>query len=264
MSQTLLLIILTSTVSSMLAILCAYFINIKFLIKFSIPSVSISIGFIFSICFLHGLPEAFIGQSPSTVHKLFAVFLFGILTFFILEKSSIIRHNHHYEKDGHNHEHGYDKKIVGHNGNNILIGDGLHTFADGIMIAAAFLHDHNMGLLVSIAIFAHEIPLKISGFLVLINSGFSKQKALLVNLFLGTAAIIGGIIGYSFLYNLLPYMPYILVFAYSSLIYVAISDLLPKIQFHNSKSEYLIQLLCIIFGLSFMYVLLEILEHIKG
>jgi zinc and cadmium transporter len=177
------------------------------------------------------------------------------LTFFLLEKSRIIRHNHHHEDDGHVHEHGFDKKMAGKNGLSILIGDSLHNFCDGIMVAAAFIHSPDMGIVTAFAVFAHEIPQEMGDFLVLINAGFSRKKALLFNLLSGLCSVVGGIVGYFFLSLFLPYIPYILVFAYSSLVYIAVSDLLPQIQYHSSKKEYFLQILFVGFGLLLIYIL---------
>ncbi len=254
-SKALLFIILSSTFSSLFAIFCAFFIQTKILAKFVTPMVSLSIGFILGICFLHGLPEAFTNQSEESVKKLFFIFLLGLLSFFLLEKSRLIRHNHHHEEDGHVHEHGFDKKMAGKNGLSILIGDSLHNFCDGIMVAAAFIHSPNIGIITAFAIFAHEIPQEMGDFLVLINAGFSRKKALLFNVLSGLCSIIGGIVGYFFLSLFLPYIPYILVFAYSSLVYIAVSDLLPQIQYHSSKKEYLMQMLFMSAGLFIIYFL---------
>jgi zinc and cadmium transporter len=248
-------IILSSTISSLFAIFCAFFIQTRILAKFVTPMVSLSIGFILGVCFLHGLPEAFSNQSPEGVEKLFSIFLFGLLAFFLLEKSRLIRHNHHHEDDGHVHEHGFDKKMAGKNGLSILVGDSLHNFCDGIMVAAAFIHSPNMGIITAFAVFAHEIPQEMGDFLVLINAGFSRKKALLFNILSGFCSIIGGIVGYFFLSLFLPYIPYILVFAYSSLVYIAISDLLPQIQYHESKKEYFLQMLFVGLGLLLIYML---------
>jgi len=261
MPNALIFIIISSIMSGALAIICAYFIQTKVLVKFITPSVSISIGFILGVCFLHGLPEAFEHQSAKGIHGLFAIFLLGILTFFLLEKSKILRHDHHHEDDGHHHEHGFDKKAAGRNGLSILIGDGLHNFCDGVMVAAAFLHSPNMGFITAFAIFAHEIPQEMGDFLVLLNAGFSKKKALFYNLISGFSSVIGGIFGYFFLHNFLPYIPYILVFAYSSLVYIAISDLLPQIQYHQSKKQYFSQIFFMLLGLLIIFLLQNYLAH---
>ncbi len=248
-------IICSSLLSSLIAIFIAYFIQVKLLAKFITPMVSLSIGFILGVCFLHGLPEAFINKTTLETHQLFIVFLIGILSFFLLEKSKLLRHNHHHEDDGHNHEHGFDKKAAGKNGLSILIGDGLHNFCDGIMISAAFLHSPSMGFIAAFSIIAHEIPQEIGDFMVLLNAGFSKKRALIFNLTSGFMALIGGICGYYFLSDLQAYISYILVFACSSLVYIAISDLLPQIQYHQSKKQYIIQIMFVFLGLLTIYFL---------
>ncbi len=248
------LIIVSTLLSTLIAVVLAFFIQTKLLAKFVTPMVSLSVGFILGVCFLHGLPEAFMQVSTTHIPHLFMTFLAGILSFFLLEKGRVLRHNHHYEGDGHNHEHGYDKKAAGKGGISILVGDSLHNFVDGLMVAAAFLHSPSMGFLTAFAIFAHEIPQEVGDFLVLLNAGFSKKRALIFNLCSGLACVLGGIVGYYSLQNFLPYIPYILVFAYSSLVYIAMSDLLPQMQYHNSKKEYVMQIMFISLGLALIYV----------
>jgi zinc and cadmium transporter len=247
--------------SSILAMSAAYFIQTALLSKFVTPMVSLSIGFILGVCFLHALPEAFINKNEHEAHKLFLVFLSGIFTFFLLQKSQLLRHDHHHEHDGHHHEHGFDKNIAGKNGLSILIGDGLHNFCDGVIIAGAFIHSPGMGFIAAISIFAHEIPQEIGDFLVLLNAGFSKKRALLFNFFSGLMALLGGILGYYFLSTLQNYIDYIIVFSCSSLVYIAISDLLPQIQYHQSKIQYFTQMLFVALGLATIYAINILFHH---
>jgi zinc and cadmium transporter len=248
------LIIASTFFSTILAVILAFFIQTTLLAKFVTPMVSLSVGFILGLCFLHGLPEAFTQVPTQHIPYLFITFLGGILSFFLLEKGRIFRHNHHYEGDGHNHEHGFDKKAAGKGGISILVGDSLHNFVDGLMVAAAFLHSPSMGFLTAFAIFAHEIPQEVGDFLILLNAGFTQKRALLFNLCSGLACVFGGIVGYYGLQNFLPYIPYILVFAYSSLVYIAMSDLLPQMQYHSSKKEYVLQIVFIMLGLVLIYM----------
>ena len=142
--------------------------------------VSLSVGIMLATSLLHALPEAFgKGADP---RSLFATLLGGLLTFFVLEKLAILRHSHHHEGDGHHHAHGHDAHQAGKSGWMILVGDGMHNFTDGILIAAAFLANPELGILTALAIVAHEIPQEIGDFIVLLNAGFSRLRAYLFNL----------------------------------------------------------------------------------
>ena len=112
----------------------------------------------------------------------------------------------------------------------MLVGDGIHNFCDGIIIAAAFLTDPNLGLVTSLAIIAHEIPQEVGDYIVLLNAGFSRRKALLFNALSGLAAVVGGVVGYFVVGPWEDLFPYLLVAASSSFIYVAVADLLPQMQ----------------------------------
>ena len=122
--------------------------------------VSLSVGLLLATSLLHALPEAF--ESNASPQSLFATLLAGLLGFFLLEKLAILRHSHHYEGDGHDHAHGHDADEAGKAGWMILVGDSLHNFTDGILIAAAFLADPKLGLITALAITAHEIPQEIA------------------------------------------------------------------------------------------------------
>jgi zinc and cadmium transporter len=156
--------------------------------------VSLSVGIMLSTSLLHALPEAF--ESGARPHSLFATLLAGLLAFFLLEKLAILRHSHHHEGDGHHHAHGHDKHEAGKAGWMILVGDGMHNFTDGILIAAAFLADPELGIVTGVAIIAHEIPQEIGDFIVLLNAGFSRMRAYVYNLLCSLMAVAGGLLGY--------------------------------------------------------------------
>ena len=216
--------------------------------------VSLSVGVLLSTSLLHALPEAF--ESGTDPHVLFAVLLAGLFAFFLLEKCAILRHSHHHEGDGHPHEHGHDAREAGKAGWLILIGDGLHNFTDGILIAAAFLANPNLGLVTAFAIIAHEIPQEISDFIVLLNAGFSRKRAYFYNLLCSLMAVAGGIVGYFTLQHSMRWIPYVLVFASSAFIYIAVSDLMPQMQRNATKREAAIQVLLIASGVMLVLLLM--------
>ena len=142
----------------------------------------------------------------------------------------------------------------------ILVGDGLHNFTDGILIAAAFLADFKLGVITTLAITAHEIPQEIGDFIVLLNAGFSRARALLFNALSGLAAVAGGLMGYFAMADLRHLFPYLLVVAASSFIYVAVADLLPQMQRRLAFRETLQQVLWLAAGLSLVLLAGEVLH----
>ncbi|WP_244544896.1 MULTISPECIES: ZIP family metal transporter [unclassified Collimonas] len=221
--------------------------------------VSLSVGIMLATSLLHALPEAFESQADS--HTLFAVLLGGLLAFFVLEKFAILRHSHHHEDDGHGHHHGHDKKEAGKAGWMILVGDGLHNFTDGILIAAAFLADPHLGLITGLAIIVHEIPQEIGDFIVLLNAGFSRTRAYVYNLICSLMAVLGGLLGYFTLERGMEWIPYVLVFASSGFIYIAVSDLMPQMQRRATLRETIPQILLIGAGVAIVLFLTRHAHH---
>ncbi len=208
--------------------------------------VSLSVGIMLSTSLLHALPEAF--ESQADPRSLFATLLGGLLAFFMLEKMAILRHSHHHEGDGHHHSHGHDKREAGKAGWMILVGDGMHNFTDGILIAAACLANPELGLVTALAIIAHEIPQEIGDFIVLLNAGFSRTRAYVYNLLCSLLAVAGGLLGYHMLDRASGLIPYVLVFASSGFIYIAVSDLMPQMQRRATLRETVPQVLLIATG----------------
>lgn len=245
-NSVLLSILLATTIAGVFSISAAAVFSFSLLSQMVDRMVSLSVGIMLSTSLLHALPEAF--ESKADPHTLFAVLLGGLLTFFLLEKAAILRHSHHHEGDGHNHAHGHDRHEAGRAGWMILVGDGLHNFTDGILIAAAFLADPKLGLVTGLAIIAHEIPQEIGDFIVLLNAGFSRTRAYVYNLLCSLMAIIGGLVGYLMLERGREAIPYVLVFASAGFIYIAVSDLMPQMQRRATVRETIPQVLLIALG----------------
>jgi len=241
-------IILATLSAGVVSILAAASLSFKYLASIVENMVSFSVGILLATAFLHALPEAFStpGVAPGS---LFSLLLAGILFFFALEKVALLRHNHHHEGDGHNHHAGHDREEAGKSGWMILVGDGVHNFVDGILIAAAFIANPEVGILTALAIIAHEIPQEIGNFMVLLNAGFTKRRALTYNLICGLLAVVGGVLGYLFLEQSQALIPYLLVFASSSFIYIAVSDLMPQMNRRLQIKESVKQITLIICGI---------------
>jgi zinc and cadmium transporter len=130
----------------------------------------------------------------------------------------------------------------------------MHNFTDGILISAAFLANPQLGIVTGVAIIAHEIPQEIGDFIVLLNAGFTRLRAYVVNLLCSLLAVAGGLLGYATLDRASGMIPYVLVFASSGFIYIAVSDLMPQMQRRATVRESVPQLLLI--GLGVVIVLL--------
>jgi zinc and cadmium transporter len=192
--------------------------------------VSYAVGALLGVAFLELLPGALMqvrllqlrsgtAWPAGDARTLFAVMLAGILAFFLLEKAALWRHIH---------EHGAHSRVKP-SGMLIIIGDGFHNLVDGVAIAAAFLVDVRLGIGTTLAIVAHEIPQELGDFMILIDAGYSRGRALTYNLLSSLTSIAGGIAGYFVLGQALAAVPYVLVVSAASFIYIAIADLMPDL-----------------------------------
>jgi len=213
--------------------------------------VSVAIGALLGAAFLEILPHAFssAGQEPGGIGKLAATVLGGIFLFFILEKLVLWRHFHledlegatpaareaaALDQHGHAHDHGHSHHHHHHHGSDegrsgllIIIGDSFHNFVDGILVAAAFLESTQLGIVTAIAIIAHEIPQEIGDFVILLHSGYSRRRALMMNLLSSLAMLAGGLLAYFMLQWLQGWINSVLALAAASMLYVAVADLIP-------------------------------------
>jgi zinc and cadmium transporter len=244
-------------VAGTLSIVAAASLSLTILSRMVDKMVSLSVGVLLSTALLHSLPEAFTTEGVD-IPSLFAALLVGLLGFFVLEKAALLRHSHHHEHDGHGHHHGHDAESAGKSGWVILLGDGLHNFADGILIAAAFLTDIKIGVLTAMAISLHEIPQEVGDFIVLLNAGFTKLRALVYNLISSLMAVIGGFLGYFFLDQAQGMIPYVIVLASSSFIYIAVSDLMPQMHRRPKLRESVEQLSLIVLGVVLVLLISEL------
>jgi zinc and cadmium transporter len=196
--------------------------------------VSYAIGALLGAVFLDVLPEAIeLADNASAVS---GTVLAGILLFFTLEKVLIWRHCHHDHCEAHEpHEHsGHDH---GRSGTMVIVGDTFHNFVDGIIIAAAFMVDTNLGIVTALAIIAHEIPQEVGDFVILLHSGYSKLRAFQLNLISSLATLVGGVLAYYALQGLQSWTPYILALSAASMIYVAVADLIPGLHKRTQMSD---------------------------
>lgn len=256
--MTLLYIVLATFIGGVLSVAIAASLTVHVLGRLVKHLVSLSAGVLLATSLLHVLPEAF--ESQAGAHELFATLLGGLLFFFLLEKAELYRHVHHHEGDGHDHHHHFDAEQAGRGGYSVLVGDSIHNFCDGVIIAAAFLASPELGVTTALAVVLHEIPQEVGDYIVLLNAGFSRRKALLYNAVSGLSAVVGGVLGYFVVGAWDGVFPYLLVAAASSFIYVAVADLIPQMQRRLPVREMLAQVAWIAAGLGVVLLAMELLH----
>jgi zinc and cadmium transporter len=131
----------------------------------------------------------------------------------------------------------------------ILIGDAFHNFADGVVIAGAFMTDIQLGIVATLAVMAHEIPHEVGDFMILLNAGFTRRRAFIFNMISGMSAVAGGVIGYFVLDTMGHLLPYALGIAAASFIYIALSDLLPEMMRRSSLAKSLPEVGLVLLGI---------------
>ena len=210
--------------------------------------VSFAIGALLGAAFLALLPHA-LGHSEIDPHDISLTVLIGVLLFFLLEKMVLWRHCHHSHCEAHTLEQGHGVS----SGTLILIGDGIHNFVDGILIAAAFLTDIHLGIVTALAVAAHEIPQEVGDFAVLLHSGFSRARALFYNVLSSITTVVGGVLAYYSLTDAEHILPYVLAIAASSFIYIAVADLIPGLHKKVQVAATVQQVLLIVMGVIVIY-----------
>lgn len=196
----------------------AAFLSFTVLRRWVPQLVGFSVGVLLGAALLSLLPEA--ARAGLPVEHIFMALLGGILIFFVLEKLALWRHEHV------RHDNGPRFKPAGLM---IVAGDGLCNFVDGVLIAAAFLQSPALGVTTSLAIISHELPQEVGDFMILLDAGYGKRKALLLNGLASVLSVIGGILGYLLLDRGQALVPCVLVLAAASFIYIAVADLVPEL-----------------------------------
>jgi len=257
--MTLAYILLATFVGGLLSVAIAASLTVGLLGRVVKHLVSLSTGVLLGTALMNILPEAF--ESGAKPQGLFLTLLGGLMFFFLLEKAALYRHTHHHEGDGHHHHHHFDEEQAGRGGFSVLVGDSIHNFCDGIIIAAAFLADHRLGTVTAMAIIAHEIPQEVGDYIVLLNAGFTRSRALMFNALSGFAACLGGLVGYFVVGPWESLFPYLLVAASSSFIYVSVADLIPQLQRRLPLRETGWQLFWLAVGLGLVTLIAQLGGH---
>ena len=189
--------------------------------------VSFATGALLGAALLALLPRAVEESGPHGMYGIGLALVAGIGLFFVLEKAVLWRHSHsgEYADHGahhHHHHHRDEASAV-----LVLIGDSIHNALDGVLIAAAFMTDVQLGIVTAIAAVTHEIPQEVGDFAVLLNSGMPRARALLLNLLTSLASVVGGVVAYFGLQQVEGMLPYALAVAAACFLYVAVADLIP-------------------------------------
>ena len=224
--------------------------------------LSLAAGALLATAFMHLLPEAF--ESQASVQDLFATLLVGVVFFFMLEKAELWHHGHEHgdaqsgHDHGHSHGHAHSHAPGGHHqggggarlgGWTILTGDSVHCFGDGVLIASAFVADMRLGLIAAASVLAHEVPHHMGDLVVLLHSSANRRMALVKVSLAGAVTALGGLVGYFLLEQLHDWLPYFLVVASSSFVYVALADLIPQLQKRLSARETTLQIAMLLIGM---------------
>ncbi|MBY0270692.1 MAG: ZIP family metal transporter [Burkholderiales bacterium] len=221
--------------------------------------VSYAVGALLGAAFIEVLPHAF--EKSDNIQATAATVLFGILGFFILEKLVLWRHCHVEECEAHDPhttpQPNHGRHDHGRSGLMILVGDTFHNFVDGVLIAAAFMADTQLGIVTAIAIIAHEVPQEVGDFLILLHSGYSKQKAMLLNVIASAAMVIGGVLAWFTLQVAQALVTPLLALAAASMLYVAVADLIPGLHRRPELAATAQQVLLIGLGIATIWLVGE-------
>ncbi|MEY3446485.1 MAG: hypothetical protein RIR45_1240 [Pseudomonadota bacterium] len=229
------------------------------LARYTQHMLSLAAGALLATAFMHLLPEAF--ESQSSAHDLFLTLLVGLVFFFLLDKAELWHHGHEHHRagadtdihaghahDSHGHAHSHAHQPVSGTWA-VLTGDSVHCFGDGVLIASAFMADMRLGVIASLAVLAHEVPHHMGDLMVLRNGATSKRTALVKVSLAGAVTAIGGMAGFWLVDQLQDYLPYFLVVASSSFMYVALADLIPQLQKRLSARQTAAQIAWLLIGI---------------
>ena len=271
-------IVLATLLAGIGSVWLAAFLSYCALARFNQHLLSLAAGALLSTAFMNLLPEAFESAAALSIapHALFTALLVGLVFFFLLDKAELYHHGHehgsghtsgdegqtghHHQGHGHANEHAHNH-VKG--GWAVLLGDSLHAFGDGVVIAAAFIADPALGWAAALAVLAHEVPHHMGDLIVLGRGSVSgdKRAALIKVSLAGTVAAVGGLLGYGLLAQMGSLLPYVLVVAGSSFIYVALADLIPQLQKRMSFAETAKQVAWLLAGMGLVIVVTGMSHH---
>ena len=270
--MTLIAILLGTLAAGIGSVWIAALLSFGALARYTQHMLSLAAGALLATAFMHLLPEAF--ESAISAQYLFIVLLAGLVFFFLLDKAELWHHGHehhhvdleagqhaelHYRSD---HEHTTRLPDTGKFAGSwaVLAGDSVHCFGDGILIASAFVADTRLGVIASLAVLAHEVPHHMGDLMVLRAGSGNRRIAFLKVSLAGAVTAIGGVAGFWLVEHLQAYLPYFLVVASSSFVYVALADLIPQLQTRLSALQTAAQIAWLLLGIG-LVTAVSVLAH---
>ena len=284
--MTLVAILLGTLAAGIGSVWIAALLSFGALARFTQHMLSLAAGALLATAFMHLLPEAFEAQAGA--QELFVTLLVGLVFFFLLDKAELWHHGHEHhhgapghahlssDERGHAHEHGHGHGHEHEHGHGhehehpaqgttsaggswaVLAGDSVHCFGDGVLIASAFIADTRLGIIASLAVLAHEVPHHM-GDLMVLRAGTGNRRAALVKVSMaGAVTAIGGLAGFWLVEQLQGYLPYFLVVASSSFMYVALADLIPQLQTRLSARQTAAQIAWLLSGIALVSVVSQL------
>ena len=266
--MTLTAIILATLLAGIGSVWLAALLGFGLLARYTQHMLSLAAGALLATSFMLLLPEAF--ESDVEPQMLFATVLGFLIFFFLLDKAELWHHGHEHHHDhhhgphhdhhpGHPHEPGphhgaHGGQKLGSGGWAVLAGDSLHCFADGVLIASAFVADMGLGVLAAIAVLLHEVPHHMGDLAVVRATSHNRRAAIVKVSMAGSVTALGGVVGFFLVDQLHEHLPYFLVVAASSFMYVALADLIPQLQKKLSLRETGAQLFWLALGLALVSV----------
>ncbi len=263
--MTLIAILMGTLAAGIGSVWLAAVLSFGVLARYTQHMLSLAAGALLATAFMHLLPEAF--ESQAGAKELFATLLVGLVFFFLLDKAELWHHGHeHHAGGGHNHGHHHGHDDEHQHGDShpkvksgawaVLAGDSVHAFGDGILIASAFMADLRLGIVASLAVLVHEVPHHMGDLVVLRQSSNNNRRAAIVKVSLaGAVTALGGIIGYALVDQLYDYLPFFLIMASSSFIYVALADLIPQLQKRVTPRETAAQIAWLLIGIGMVMLI---------
>ena len=253
--MTLLAILLGTVIAGVGSVWVAALLIFSVLSRYTQHMLSLAAGALLATAFMHLMPEAF--ESQASAHDLFAVFLVGLVFFFLLDKAELWHHGHehhhghaHEAHDHHGHSHAHHDHDKRGGGWAVLAGDSVHAFGDGILIASAFMADMRLGIVASLAVLAHEVPHHMGDLVVLRQTSGTQRAAIIKVSMAGTVTALGGLVGYTLVREIEDFLPFFLVLASSSFAYVALADLIPQLQKKLGLGSTVAQVLWLLSGVA--------------
>lgn len=273
MSLVLLAIVAGTLSAGVGSVLLAALLARALMTRFTQHLLSLAAGALLATAFMHLLPEAF--ESDITPQLLFMTLLGGLVFFFLLDKAELWHHGHehgeghHHVLHGDTHDHAHHHHADDSNNQSpqgfagswaVLAGDSVHAFGDGILVAAAFMTNFSLGVAASLAVLAHETPHHM-GDLAVLQRGFGQGRAALFKLCLaGGVTVIGGLLGFFLIEGHEDWLPFMLVVASSSYVYVALADLIPQLQKRLSASATTMQVLWLLAGIGLVTLATQLMH----